>query len=178
MPFNDRSFDMVFAHGVLHHIPDVKAAQHEIARVLKPDGHLIAMLYARRSLNYLVAISMVRRIAIIVLYAVGAQPGGLVGGHLANARREGLWRYLKMSNFIHRNTDGLENPYVKVYDLATVREDFPDFQIERSYQDFMHAPPLPIGPFKPLAAVLGWHLWVHLMRRKEDAQIEHPVAAA
>jgi hypothetical protein len=136
------------------------------------------MLYARRSLNYLVAISMVRRIAIIVLYAVGAQPGGLVGGHLANARREGLWRYLKMSNFIHCNTDGLENPYVKVYDLAPVREDFPDFQIERSYQDFMHAPPPPIGPFKPLAAVLGWHLWVHLVRRKEDAQIEHPVAAA
>jgi len=166
IPFDDSSFDMVFSHGVLHHIPDVKAAQREIARVLKPDGRLVAMLYAQRSLNYLVAISIVRRMAIVVLYAVGAQPGGIVGGHLANARREGLWRYLKMSNFIHRNTDGPENPYAKVYDLATVREDFPDFEIERSYQDYMHAPPLPVTPLEPLAGILGWHLWVHLRPRK------------
>jgi ubiquinone/menaquinone biosynthesis C-methylase UbiE len=169
MPFHDSSFDIVFSHGVLHHIPDVKAAQREIARVLKPGGRLIAMLYARRSLNYTVAISIVRRMAIVVLYAVGAQPGGIVGGHLANARRQGLWRYLKMSNFIHRNTDGPENPYSKVYDLATVRADFPDFQVERSYQDFMHAPPLPVPHFKPLAGILGWHLWVHLVPRKGNA---------
>jgi SAM-dependent methyltransferase len=166
MPFENSSFDMVFSHGVLHHIPDVKAAQREIARVLKPDGRLVAMFYARCSLNYLVAISIVRRMALIVLYGVGAQPGGTVGCHLANARREGLWSYLKMSNFIHRNTDGPENPYAKVYDLATVREDFPHFEIERSYQDYMHAPPLPVTPLKPLAGILGWHLWVHLRLRK------------
>jgi Methyltransferase domain len=62
LPFADNSFDIVFSHGVLHHIPDVKTAQREIARVLKPDGELIAMLYARRSLNYLVAIAVVRRL--------------------------------------------------------------------------------------------------------------------
>ena len=170
IPFNDDSFDMVFSHGVLHHIPDVKQAQREIARILKPNGRLVAMLYARRSLNYLVAISVVRRLALVTLYSVGAKPGGIVGGHLNNARREGLWRYLKMSNFIHRNTDGPENPYAKVYDLATVREDFPDFEIERSYQDHMHAPPLPVSPLKPLAGILGWHLWVHLMPRKGITQ--------
>ena len=170
MPFDDNSFDLVFSHGVLHHIPEVRTAQHEIARVLKPDGRLIAMLYARRSLNYLVAIAVVRRIAVATLYMVGAKPRGIVGGHLANARREGLWRYLKMSNFIHHNTDGPENPYSKVYDLATVRADFPDFQLERSYQDWMHAPPLPVAPLKTLAGSLGWHLWVHLVPRKENAQ--------
>jgi SAM-dependent methyltransferase len=170
IPFADSSFDMVFSHGVLHHIPDVKAAQREIARVLKPGGRLVAMLYARRSLNYLVAIAVVRRVAIVPLYLIGAKPGGIVGGHLANARKEGLWRYLKMSNFIHRNTDGPENPYSKVYDLATVRADFPDFQLERSYQDLMHAPPLPVAQLKPLAGVLGWHLWVHLVPRKENVQ--------
>jgi len=125
------------------------------------------MLYARRSLNYLVAISIVRRMAIIVLYGVGAQPGGIVGGHLANARRQGPWRYLKMANFIHRNTDGPENPYAKVYDLATVLADFPDFLVERSYQDYMHAPPLPVASLKPLAGIFGWHLWVHLLPRKD-----------
>src|ERR1700722_18324531 len=61
MPFADNSFDLVFSHGVLHHIPDVVAAQKEIARVLRPNGRLIAMLYARRSLNYLLSISVLRR---------------------------------------------------------------------------------------------------------------------
>jgi ubiquinone/menaquinone biosynthesis C-methylase UbiE len=38
LPFPDNSFDVVFSHGVLHHIPEVKEAQREIARVLKPRG--------------------------------------------------------------------------------------------------------------------------------------------
>jgi SAM-dependent methyltransferase len=168
MPFEDNSFDVVFSHGVLHHIPAVKVAQREIARVLKPDGRLIAMLYARRSLNYLFAISIVRRLALVAMYCTGAKSGGIVGRHLANARREGLWQYLKMSNFVHRNTDGPENPYSKVYDLAAVRADFPDFRVERSYQDCMHAPPLPVASLKPLAGILGWHLWVHLVPRKSS----------
>ena len=71
MPFPADSFDIVFSHGVLHHIPDITAAQREIARVLRPGGRLIAMLYARRSLNYLVAISVVRRLAIAALYLSG-----------------------------------------------------------------------------------------------------------
>jgi SAM-dependent methyltransferase len=166
IPFEDNSFDIVFSHGVLHHIPDVKAAQREIARVLKPKGELIAMLYARRSLNYLVSIALLRRAALVALYCTGLKPRGIAGGHVANARREGLWNYLKMSNFIHRNTDGPENPYAKVYDLPTVSEDFADFEILRSYQDHMHAPPLPVAALKPLAGVLGWHLWVHLVPRK------------
>lgn len=165
-PYADDSFDIVFSHGVLHHIPDIKTAQREIARVLRPEGLLIAMLYARRSVNYLVSIAMVRRAGLLALYAAGAKPGGILGGHLANVKKDGLWQYLKMSNFIHRNTDGPENPYAKVYGLAEVREDFPDFEIERSYQDYMHAPPLPVGVLKPMSGILGWHLWVHLAPRK------------
>ncbi len=174
MPFRDKSFDIVFSHGVLHHIPDVKTAQHEIARVLKPEGRLIAMLYARRSLNYLVAISVVRRVALAALYSVRARPKGIAGEHLSNARTVGLWKYLKMSNFIHRNTDGPLNPYSKVYDLKTVAQDFPDFQLERSYQDFMHAPPLPVRIFKPFAGLLGWHLWVHLIPKRAHGVMRCP----
>ena len=52
IPYDDASFDLVFSHGVLHHIPDIHRAQSEIHRVLRPGGLLVAMLYARRSLNY------------------------------------------------------------------------------------------------------------------------------
>jgi SAM-dependent methyltransferase len=164
LPFADRTFDIVFSHGVLHHVPDVHRAQAEIARVLKPDGALVMMVYARWSLNYLVAIKVVRRLALAALYAAGARPGGIVGEHIANARRVGLWRYLRMDSFLHRNTDGPGNPYSKVYDLASVAADFPAFEIVSSRREFMHAPPLPVKAL-PLAGLLGWHLWVHLRPR-------------
>jgi SAM-dependent methyltransferase len=166
IPAPDNSFDLVFTHGVLHHIPDIHRAQEEIARVLKPGGKLIAMLYARRSINYLVSISLLRRAAIAGMYLAGRKGRGIVAGHLANARKVGLRNYLKMANFIHANTDGPLNPYSKVYDLATVGEDFPSFRRERSYQEFMHAPPLPVGWLKPLTPILGWHLWVELIPTK------------
>ena len=161
IPYEAGSFDMVFSHGVLHHVPEIGAAQREIHRVLKPGGELVVMLYARWSLNYLVSICVARRLGLLALYLAGRDPGGIFGQHLANARERGLWNYLRMENFIHRNTDGPLNPYAKVYDLRAVARDFPDFRILRAYKRFMHAPPLPVGAL-PLERLLGWHLWVHL----------------
>jgi ubiquinone/menaquinone biosynthesis C-methylase UbiE len=56
LPFADDSFDMVFSHGGLHHVPEIKQAQSEIHRVLRPGGELVIMMYARWSLNYLMSI--------------------------------------------------------------------------------------------------------------------------
>ena len=38
LPFEDASFDLVFGHAVLHHIPDLDQAFSEFARVLRPGG--------------------------------------------------------------------------------------------------------------------------------------------
>jgi len=38
LPFPDESFDLVFGHAVLHHIPDLERAFAEFARVLRPGG--------------------------------------------------------------------------------------------------------------------------------------------
>lgn len=38
LPYRNDCLDVVFAFGVLHHIPDWQGALHEIARVLKPGG--------------------------------------------------------------------------------------------------------------------------------------------
>jgi ubiquinone/menaquinone biosynthesis C-methylase UbiE len=38
LPFDDGSFDLVFGHAVLHHLPDLGGAFREFRRVLRPGG--------------------------------------------------------------------------------------------------------------------------------------------
>ena len=38
LPFESGSFDLVFGHAVLHHLPDLDAALREFRRVLRPGG--------------------------------------------------------------------------------------------------------------------------------------------
>lgn len=70
LPFADDSVDVVFSHGVLHHVPDILPAQSEVARVLRPSGEAVVMLCARYSLNYLVSVSVVRRLGLIAMYGL------------------------------------------------------------------------------------------------------------
>jgi len=175
LPFPDNSFDVVFSHGVLHHVPDIHMAQSEMARVLRPSGEAVIMLYARYSLNYMVSVALVRRLGLMAMYGLdraGVHVGGIYGRHVANAQQVGLAHYLRMSSFVHRNTDGPDNPYSKVYGLADVRRDFPLFEITRAHKEFMHAPPLPVGRLG-LEHVAGWHLWVH-MRPTPSESGHHP----
>ncbi|MEQ1922849.1 MAG: class I SAM-dependent methyltransferase, partial [Pyrinomonadaceae bacterium] len=165
LPFDDNFFDIVFSHGVLHHIPEIDKAQAELYRVLKPDGKLIVMLYAKWSLNYLATICVARRLGLIAMYGLGIKPGGIYREHLANAKKAGIWNYLAMDNFINVSTDGPFNPFSKVYDASEITKDFTGFEIIETHKEFMHAPPLPVG-WLPLAAVLGWHLWATLTPKK------------
>src|SRR4051795_1891464 len=41
LPFDDESFDLVFGHAVLHHLPDLDQAFREFRRVLRPGGTLV-----------------------------------------------------------------------------------------------------------------------------------------
>jgi SAM-dependent methyltransferase len=41
LPFPDKTFDLVTAFGVLHHIPNVSFVMKEICRTLKPGGHFL-----------------------------------------------------------------------------------------------------------------------------------------
>lgn len=165
IPAEDSSFDLVFSHGVLHHVPDILKAQAEIKRVLRPDGRLVVMLYARRSLNYQIAIRLVRRGAIVAAWPVRKMVRrGPLASHLRNAEDQGLSDYLKMDQFIHANTDGPSNPFARVYGLRDVQRDFPDFKVTKVHKEFMHAPPLPVHGL-PGGSYMGWHLWVEMEPR-------------
>src|SRR5215212_6401086 len=41
LPFADGSFDLVFGHAVLHHLPDLPRAFGEFRRVLRPGGEVV-----------------------------------------------------------------------------------------------------------------------------------------
>ncbi|CAN5476591.1 class I SAM-dependent methyltransferase [soil metagenome] len=41
LPFGDESFDLVFGHAILHHIPDLAKAFGEFNRVLRPGGSVV-----------------------------------------------------------------------------------------------------------------------------------------
>ena len=172
IPWPKRTFDIVFSHGVLHHIPDIRAAQREIHRVLQPHGTLVAMLYSRNSLNYQVSIRLVRRAALAAVYPLRRskriQSSGMLRAHLSNAEAVGLRRYLEIDNFTHRNTDGPLNPYARVYSVPEVHDNFPDFEVVRSFSRYMHAPPLPVQKL-PGERWLGWHLWIILQARAGES---------
>ncbi|HWT79084.1 MAG TPA: class I SAM-dependent methyltransferase [Candidatus Methylomirabilis sp.] len=50
IPYPDKHFDLVIANQVLEHVADLESVISEIARVLKPGGHLLALLPTKGNL--------------------------------------------------------------------------------------------------------------------------------
>ena len=169
LPFADDAFDMVFSHGVLHHVPEIKQAQAEIHRVLRPGGELVIMMYARWSLNYLVSIGLIRRAALLAAFPL-AQAGILKARTTRRARwlpisttpgKQGCSATCALNSSSITTPTGRANPYALVYDRRRIEQDFPSFRVTRTYKRFMHAPPLPVHRL-PGETLMGWHMWVHL----------------
>jgi ubiquinone/menaquinone biosynthesis C-methylase UbiE len=52
MEFEDNSFDFIWTWGVIHHSADTRNILREMARVLRPGGRAITMVYHRNAWNY------------------------------------------------------------------------------------------------------------------------------
>ena len=180
LEFADESFDLVYAHGVLHHTPDAAAAVREIHRLLKPKGRAVVMLYHRDSYNYRVNIRVLRRAGAHLLRSeaglklvqrLTGEPVDSLRAH-AQSLREDARGYLAADQFLNQNTDGAGNPLARVYSRSEARELFKDFSRVETAVHFLNKRWLPlVGQLLPrplesrLAARWGWHLWVYAEKR-------------
>lgn len=76
LPFPDRAFDVVYAHGVLQYAPDPRGIVEEARRVLRPGGTAMFMVYNRHS--WLMALSRIMKVGLehedapgLRLYTIG-----------------------------------------------------------------------------------------------------------
>jgi SAM-dependent methyltransferase len=147
LPFADRSFDVAYSNGVLHHTPDTAGAIRELHRVLKPGGTAKVMLYHKGSINYWGEMMLHR---------------GLLRGELLRGRspEEIMGRWVEYSE--HGAT-----PLVKAYSRKQTRELFKEFrEIKIDVEQLLRGELpvvgklLPEGLFKPLRTNFGWNLIV------------------
>ncbi len=180
LPFDERSFDLVYSHGVIHHVEDTRRAVEEFRRVLRPGGTALVMLYHRNSFNYRFTVSVLRRLMAAVLLVPGSpaalnrltrEPPAIFEGHRDLLRRHGL-RYLTDNRlWLSNNTDGPGNPLSKVYSRQQARELFAGFVEVRCAVRFLNLRAYPRGErleassvAKALGQRVGWHLYVRASR--------------
>jgi ubiquinone/menaquinone biosynthesis C-methylase UbiE len=122
LPFEEASFDLVFGHAVLHHIPDLERAFAEFRRVLRPGGAIAFCGEPSRYGDRLAALP--KRAGLVAAPAwrrlVGAQPRAVPemeqsGGHALEGEVDvhafapaDLRRLLRDSGFEQRRVGGEE----------------------------------------------------------------------
>jgi ubiquinone/menaquinone biosynthesis C-methylase UbiE len=82
LPFEDASFDLVFGHAVLHHLPELDRAFAEFERVLRPGGTLLFAGEPSRQGDRIAAVPkrVAWRISPVWRRAVGAQKAPHLNG--------------------------------------------------------------------------------------------------
>jgi SAM-dependent methyltransferase len=180
LPFPDCSFDLVYSHGVIHHIADTQGAVDEIHRVLRPGGVALVMVYHRGSLNYRFNIVIVRRLLAATLAVPGADAilrriapvdRELVAGHVELLRIHGLRYLTDGALFLSNNTDGPGNPLSKVYsrsDVCDLFSAFSEVDVETRYLNLRLYPKgdrlAATRLARRLERRIGWHLYIRARR--------------
>jgi ubiquinone/menaquinone biosynthesis C-methylase UbiE len=90
LPFEDGSFDLVFGHAVLHHLPELERAFSEFARVLAPGGTLFFAGEPSRQGDKIAAVPKRAAVRAAPLWrrAVRARPAPEGAGHGTTAQPE------------------------------------------------------------------------------------------
>lgn len=177
LPFPDEAFDLVFSHGVIHHVDDTEAAAREFHRVLKPGGTVLVMVYNRHSLNYRLTIMLVRRLLVglllipkasTVVSNITGEPEDVLEGHRQLLRTHGLRYIFDRELFLSNNTDGPGNPLSKVYSRSQLLQLFPPGLADvRTDVRYLNVRLYPAGDRiartragERLSRRVGWHLYL------------------
>jgi ubiquinone/menaquinone biosynthesis C-methylase UbiE len=176
LPFADATFDLVYSHGVIHHIPETERAIAEFHRVLRPGGTAIVMVYHRDSLNYHVNIMVIRRVLVGALVIPGApewiarltrEDPAVLAGHRRLLAQHGRRYLTDRALFLSNNTDGPGNPLSKVYTRSEFHRMFAAFDDVRTDVRFLNLRLYPAGERLARAEIArrlerryGWHLYV------------------
>jgi ubiquinone/menaquinone biosynthesis C-methylase UbiE len=180
LPVEAESFDLVYSHGVIHHVPDTKQAVAEFHRVLRPGGTALAMIYHRDSLNYFVTIMIVRRLLALALLVpqgpavisrLTAEDRAILEGHRRLLEEHGLRYLTDGALFLSNNTDGPGNPLSKVYTRRAATELFSAFRQVETTLRYLNLRSYPggrrfarTGVARRLETRIGWHLYVEALK--------------
>jgi 2-polyprenyl-3-methyl-5-hydroxy-6-metoxy-1,4-benzoquinol methylase len=100
--YPDRTFDVVYSFGVIHHIPEADQVLKEVARVLKPGGKVMLSVYNRNSAHYICS-KIIRQ--------------GLLKGDLFKIGLDGVKATIEVG------ADGKEiKPYVQMYTKSSLKK--------------------------------------------------------
>ena len=187
LDFPDASFDVVYAFGVLMHVPAAARAVAEIHRVLRPGGELRAMVYNRSSINYQLEIRILRRL----LRRALLMPGVIAVASALGLPRQKLVRHAELARtqpamseeeWLSRNTDGPDNPYTRVYsagELESLLGRFVRVTQHVAFFDPRHygalAALMPTAVVHALGRRWGWH---RLVIAQKDGSRSRPVQGA
>jgi ubiquinone/menaquinone biosynthesis C-methylase UbiE len=178
MKYADGSFDIVYSFGAMPCIPDLDKAIGEINRILKPGGEVLGLLYNKSSINYHVEIMFLRKIFRHILVIPGAiwllsmlgLPRDKLDGHLKLYKNS---KNMSDQEWLSRNTDGPENPYISAQDEKDAKRLFSiigTISQEVYFFDFRHWGV--VGKMLPKFIVnfLGKHWgWHRIVRARKSA---------
>jgi SAM-dependent methyltransferase len=114
LPFEDDSFDLVFGHAVLHHLPDLAGAFAEFRRVLRPGGMVAFCGEPSRYGDRLASLPKRAALAAAPLWRLLMRAGGR-NGHLPPGED------LEMMVDVHSFTPGELTAYARAAGLRDVR---------------------------------------------------------
>jgi len=117
LPFPDESFDLVFGHAVLHHIPDLGRAFSEFARVLRRGGTVAFCGEPSHYGDFLAAIP--KRTALMAAPLWRRAMGAEARDHYPDAESNG--HSLEGEVDVHAFTPGDLQRFCSAADLAEVR---------------------------------------------------------
>jgi ubiquinone/menaquinone biosynthesis C-methylase UbiE len=126
LPFEDDSFDLVFGHAVLHHLPDLEAAFVEFRRVLRPGGAVAFCGEPSRYGDRLAAVPKRAAMALAPVWRtlVRAAPRAGAGNGAAPSEQERLERVVDVHAFTpgelaaRMRASGLQAVHVRGEELA------------------------------------------------------------